>query len=94
MRESKIQLDVCAWAREHGILPIKLTSFASGGWPDYLFLGSQGQVAFIEFKAPNKKPGLRQELRIEELRKRGFPVAVVDSYESGIEFLMHAHMLK
>src|SRR6266850_1879230 len=91
MRESRTETEVCRWARGMGILPIKLTSFGSGGWPDHLFLSLfRTRVAFIEFKATGKKAGLRQELRMEELHKRGFPVMVVDNVNDGINFLVSA----
>jgi hypothetical protein len=91
VRESKIEHQVCQWAVSMGILPIKLTSSGSGGWPDHLFLSlKRTKIAFVEFKAPGKLAGLRQELRIEDLQNRGFPAKVIDSYESGIAFLVAA----
>ena len=49
------------------------------GMPDRLVLMPGGRMGFVELKAPGKKPRLLQELRMRQLRRMGFLVAVVDN---------------
>jgi hypothetical protein len=87
VRESEIEKKVVAWAKAHDILPLKLTPISDTGWPDHLWLFYYPAIAFIEFKAPGRKPGILQILRIQELQRRGYPVKVIDNAEEGIEFM-------
>lgn len=86
MLESYVERKVKDWARKQGILVLKLTPYATSGYPDDIFL-YKGLVTFIEFKAPGKKPRLLQEIRMRELKERGFNVAVIDSISEGLAFL-------
>ncbi len=87
MRESEIEKRVVQWAKLHDLLPLKLTPMGDGGWPDHLWLFYFPAIAFIEFKQAGKKAKLRQELRIAELTRRGYPVKVIDNVSEGITFL-------
>ena len=89
MREREIEKEVCAWAKAHGILPIKFTPMGEVGWPDHIFLYGGGQVRFIEFKATGRgvDPRSLQAERIKELRRRGYRVGVVNDIQQGITFL-------
>jgi hypothetical protein len=87
MRESYIEGKVVLWARQHDILPLKLSARSDSGWPDHFWLFYFPAIAFIEFKAPGGKPRALQLARIAELRRRGYPVEVIDNVERGIEFL-------
>jgi phosphoglycolate phosphatase-like HAD superfamily hydrolase len=51
------------------------------GMPDRLVLLPQGRVAFVEVKAPGKKPRALQKARHGMLRDLGFKVYVLDSME-------------
>ena len=51
------------------------------GMPDRLVLLPGGRMGFVELKAPGKEPRLVQELRMRQLRRLGFLVAVVDKPE-------------
>lgn len=88
MRESSIERPVCAFAREHGILVLKLASMggAQRGVPDRLFL-KDGISAFVEFKAPNKKPRALQAKWLERLSAAGFHATWCDDVERGKEWL-------
>ncbi len=57
------------------------------GWPDDVFLLPGGKPLFCEFKAPGKEPTAKQELRITELEKLGYEVAVCDNVEEGKELI-------
>jgi hypothetical protein len=79
-----------SWAKAHDILPLKLSADSDTGWPDRFWLFYYPAVAFIEFKAPGKRPRKLQELRIAELKRRGYPVEVIDDVDAGIQFLKSA----
>lgn len=82
--EGRIQKAVIDYAKKHGVL-VKRNHMAPGaerGWPDVEFFFF-GAVLLVEFKAPGKKPTTLQQFRIDELRKRGHAVCVVDSIELG-----------
>ena len=49
------------------------------GYPDRLILVKFGKVAFVEVKAPGKKPRPIQKVRIKELKELGFKVFVLDA---------------
>ena len=57
----------------------KLTCPGFGGMPDRLVLLPGGNIAFVEVKAPGKKPRPLQESRHALLRKLGFKVYVLDN---------------
>ncbi len=63
-----------------GICP-KLICPGMNGMPDRLVLLPGCHVAFVEVKAPGKKPRLLQTRRHKQLRKLGFPVFVLDDAE-------------
>jgi hypothetical protein len=95
VRESSTEKAVNAWARAHGIQPLKLSVMGENGWPDRLYLFQYPFVAFIEFKSPGNKPRPLQEARTAGLRKRGYPVGVFDEVHSAIAFLeLHLENLK
>lgn len=86
MRESKIEREVKQWARRQGILPLKMSPTGTAGYPDDVFLFA-GRCAFIEFKSPIGRLRPLQEVRIAELQRFGYPVAVVRTVQEGREFL-------
>lgn len=87
LSESEIEGVVVAWSKAKGMLPLKLTPDASGGWPDHFWLFYCPAIAFIEFKAPGGRVALRQKLRIAELQRRGYPAEVFNDVDKAIEFL-------
>ena len=92
MRESEIERKVVKWSREQGMLPLKLTPVSDGGWPDHFWLFYSPFIAFIEFKTPIGVLSIRQKLRIAELKRRGYHVAIIRSVEEGIAFLESASL--
>ncbi len=57
------------------------------GVPDRLCLFPCGKIAFVELKAPGKKPRPLQQRQMTRIRNLGFQVYVIDS-EKGIgEFM-------
>lgn len=69
-----------------GICP-KFVSPGLDGMPDRLVLLPGGRLAFVEVKAPGKKPRLLQMVRHEMLKRLGFAVYVLDDVEKIGEML-------
>lgn len=63
-----------------GIAP-KFVSPGFDGMPDRIVLMAGGKIAFVEVKAPGKKPKPLQVKRHKLLRALGFRVYVLDSFE-------------
>ena len=82
MRESMIEKVLVLTANVHGGRAVKLVSPGTAGIPDRLLLGSGGRLAFVEVKAPGKKPRALQAFRAEQLRSMGFQVETIDSTEA------------
>jgi len=77
MRESAIERPCCNWAKStYGIMAIKLVNLI--GIPDRILLYN-GQVIFIEFKAPGEEPRPAQLFMHTKLRSLGFSVYVIDN---------------
>lgn len=91
MRESAIERPVCKFAKDHGVLAMKLAGPGQRGQPDRMFL-KDGRVLFIEFKAPGKKPTPLQYWWSRRLAKHGMTWYWADSYEGAVE-LIRKHLL-
>ncbi len=65
----------------------KWVSPGNDGVPDRIVCLPNGKVAFVELKAPGKRPRPRQTVRHEELRRLGFRVEVLDSREAIDKFI-------
>lgn len=72
---------------KRGGLCLKFISPSYAGVPDRLILIAFGKVAFVEVKAPGKKPRPLQVARINKIRSLGFLVYVLDK-ESDIEKIL------
>ena len=78
MRERQIEQRLVAAVRKcHGLCP-KWVSPGLDGVPDRIVLLPKGRMAFVEVKAPDKKPRPLQTARHEMLRRLGFRVYVLD----------------
>ncbi len=69
-----------------GLCP-KFVSPGMDGMPDRLVLMPGGHMAFVELKAPGKKPRPLQLCRHDRLRSLGFAVYVVDRPEQITEVI-------
>lgn len=78
MREKAIEQKFRKAVRESGGVAVKFTSPGLDGMPDRLALLPGGRMAFVEVKAPGKKPRPLQEARHRMLRRLGFLVYVLD----------------
>lgn len=81
MREKQIEQALFHAVREQGGIALKLVSPSYAGLPDRLVLLPGGHMAFVEVKAPGKKPRVLQLMRLEFLSRLGFRVYVLDSAE-------------
>lgn len=79
MREKVIEQKLAAAVKKAGGVALKLVSPGFDGIPDRLVLLPGGSIAFVEVKAPGKKPRPLQLARHRLLRKLGFQVYVIDS---------------
>lgn len=78
MREKTIEQKFTAAVRTAGGLALKFASPGFDGVPDRIALLPGGRMAFVEVKAPGKKPRPLQEARHRLLRQLGFKVYVLD----------------
>ena len=78
MREKTIETKLAEAVRLRGGLAPKFTSPGFDGMPDRIVLMPGGRMAFVEVKAPGKKPRPLQAARHRLLRDLGFRVFVLD----------------
>ena len=78
MREKTLEQKFRAAIKAAGGLAVKFTSPGFDGVPDRLALLPGGRMAFVEVKAPRKKPRPLQLARHRQLRQLGFKVYVLD----------------
>ena len=81
MREKQIENKLATEAKKLGGIAVKFVSPSFDGMPDRLVLMPDGHIAFVELKAPGKKPRPLQLSRHRLLRSLGFRVYVIDSME-------------
>lgn len=79
MREKEIEQKLTRAVRKAGGICPKFVSPGFNGMPDRLVLFPDGMIAFVELKAPGKKPRPLQEDRHRLLRSLGFRVYTLDS---------------
>lgn len=66
---------------------VKFWAVNSAGFPDRLVLMPGGKIYFVELKSEGKKPSPIQVVMIENLRRLGFAVWVIDTQILLDEFL-------
>ncbi len=81
MKESEIEKHLRAEAKRMGGMAVKFVSPGLDGVPDRIVLLPGRKIAFVELKAPGKKPRPLQEKRMRQLECLGFPVYVIDGVE-------------
>ena len=78
MLERHIEQQFVKAVRAAGGIAPKLTCPGFDGMPDRIALLPGGRIAFVEVKAPGKKPRSLQLARHRLLRRLGFKVYVLD----------------
>lgn len=87
MRERDIERHLANRCKELGALCYKWVSPGRVGVPDRIVVFPNGQVVFIELKAPGKTPSAAQVREIARLRSNKQMVCVLDSIEQIEELL-------
>lgn len=87
MRERYIESKLCRLIKAKGGLALKFVSPGTVGVPDRLVLLPDGEVYFVELKAPGKKPSPKQVKMAKVLAALGHEVRVIDSVEGIKEFM-------
>lgn len=77
--EKFIEQNLVRAVKERGGIAPKFVSPGFDGMPDRIVLLPGGRMAFVEVKAPGKKPRPLQEIRHKLLKQLGFHVYVLDS---------------
>ena len=67
--------------KKMGGMAVKFVSPGLDGVPDRIVLLPGRKIAFVELKAPGKKPRPLQIKRMRQLECLGFPVFVIDGVE-------------
>ncbi len=78
MLEKQIENKLTKSVKNHGGIAVKFVSPNYDGMPDRLVLLPDGLCAFVEVKAPDKKPHPLQKARHKMLKRLGFKVYVLD----------------
>ena len=81
-REREIEQALRRHIRKAGGLCLKFVSPGNAGMPDRLCLLPNGEIFFVEVKAPGKKPSPLQLKRHEQLKALGFRVFVIDGSDA------------
>ena len=87
MREKQIEIKLRDAIKCRGGLALKFTSPGTAGVPDRIVLTPDGQVFFVELKAPGKHLSLKQVKMALVLKCLGHKVRVIDSIEQVKEFM-------
>ena len=81
MREKETEKKLTQAVKNMGGISPKFVSPGFDGMPDRIVLLPGGHMAFVEVKAPGRKPRPLQTARHRLLRALGFRVYVLDSIE-------------
>ena len=81
MREKEVEQALVRSVRKAGGLCLKFTCLGMDGVPDRLVLLPFGKCAFVELKAPGKKPRPLQIRRMKQITALGISCYVIDAKE-------------
>ncbi len=81
MLEKTTERKLTVAVKKAGGIAVKFVSPSFDGMPDRLVLLPDGLIAFVELKAPGKRPRPLQKARHRLLRSLGFKVYVIDKPE-------------
>ena len=77
--EKAIEKYLCRRMGELGLPCLKYTNANMTGYPDRLIVLPASVCLWVELKSKGRKPSRTQEIRMEELRKMGHVVWVIDN---------------
>lgn len=81
LREKDIELNLIKKVKQVGGIAYKFVSPGRIGVPDRIVLLPNGEVIFVECKAPGQKPRSSQLREHERIRALGRRVVIIDSYD-------------
>ena len=81
MLEKEVEQALVKRVKELGGICLKLVSPSMNGLPDRMVFLPESHFAFVELKAPGKKPRPLQIKRIDDFKKLGFKCFVIDDKE-------------
>lgn len=81
MRERDVEEYLIKEVKKQKGLCLKFLCPGMCGVPDRIMLLPKGRIAFVEVKAPGKKPRVLQIKRMKQLTELGFKCYVIDSKE-------------
>ena len=84
--EGRVQSAIAKYAKQAGYLVLRFEVMQIVGYPDLLLLG-HGRAAFIEVKAPGKKPDKIQLHRLKQIRDQGIPATWFDNVKEAEIFI-------
>jgi hypothetical protein len=87
MHEKVIEIKVCQYATEKGMMQYKTASPSRRGFPDRMFITKEGTVFFIEFKSSTGELTRLQEKTIKDLIEYKQKVCVVNNVAQGIDII-------
>ena len=87
MREKMIEQKLTRMVKKQGGICPKFVSPGFDGMPDRIVLMPGGHSAFVEVKAPGKKPRALQMARHSLLQRLGFKVFILDDEQQIGEIL-------
>ena len=87
MKESAVEKKLKSEVEKAGGLCLKFISPGWAGAPDRIVIFPNGQLTFVELKAPGEKPRKLQVYRKEQLEEMKQQVVVIDSMESVEQFM-------
>jgi hypothetical protein len=87
MRENVIESYLVKKVKEAGGRAYKFVSPGNAGVPDRLVLLPGGKIAFVELKAPGRKPTVLQTVQQKRISDLGFRVYVIDNKKTVDQFI-------
>jgi len=86
MLESKIEKEVCAYAKAKKWKHFKFNSDSNRGLPDRIFF-RKGVCFLIEFKQKGKELRKLQKHYMDTFKEEGFATYVIDNIDDGIRLI-------
>ena len=84
--EKQLEEKCCEYARQKGIVAVKLENVGMVGIPDRMFIKEGGKTLFVEFKSPNGKGVVSNEQKFW-LKYLGDAGHVIDDFEDFIKLI-------
>ncbi len=78
--ERKLEIACCTYARQKGIIAVKLEKNAHKGIPDYMFIAEGGATMFVEFKRPDGR-GVASDEQSYWAEFLGYSHKFIDNFE-------------